>query len=72
MTIRAQVVIDIGYDKENVTTIEKIETALSASVRHLANNGLLADPYSVVDGWSYSVDVYEVGEDGLSIKGVDI
>mgnify|MGYP003114073970 CR=1 FL=1 len=59
--IKARVEIDIVYDKEEVSNIQNIESALGASIRHLAGNGLLADPHSVVEHWNYTVDVFEEG-----------
>ena len=55
--MRATVTITIDYDETQFSTEEDIEHALNFAVRYLANNGLLSDEESVVDGWTAQVEV---------------
>ena len=57
--MRAKVTIDITYDSACCSSDKEIERALNFAVMHLANNGLLADSESIVDEYSYTVEVLE-------------
>jgi hypothetical protein len=55
--MRAKVTITIDYDEAHITSDKDIERALNYAVQYLANNGLLSDEGSIVDEWSYTVEV---------------
>lgn len=55
--MKARVIINITYDDANASSDKDIERVLHFAVQYLANNGLLSDEESIVDEWSYEVEV---------------
>ena len=55
--MKAKVIINVSYDSSNCSSDKEIERALNFAVMRLASDGLLADSESIVDEYSYTVEV---------------
>ena len=53
--MRAQVTLSIKYDDEPKPDENLLRNRLEFAMQHLASQGLLSDPETIVDEWKYDI-----------------